>query len=101
MEEPAVVGLICSGYTQYVFKGSGISLPRVAADQYKAGSAVKKDQLQSGDLVFFSTTGKGVSHVGIYIGEGRFVDASNSGVGISSLSSAYYASRYLGARRVS
>jgi len=94
-------GFDCSGYAQYVFKGSGISLPRMACDQYKVGSAVSQEQLQAGDLVFFTTYAPGASHVGIYIGDGHFVAAANSGVSISSLDSAYYKSRYLGARRVS
>ena len=93
-------GFDCSGYTQYVFKGSGISLPRTAAGQFGVGSSVNKDQLQAGDLVFFTTYESGASHVGIYIGGGSFVHASNSGVRTSSLSESYYSSRYLGARRV-
>jgi len=93
-------GFDCSGYVQYVFKGSGISLPRTTSEQFKVGSSVSRGQLQSGDLVFFSTYAAGASHVGIYIGGGRFVGTSNSGVSISSLGSGYYASRYLGARRV-
>jgi len=93
-------GFDCSGYTQYVFNGSGISLPRTTAEQFKVGSSVSPEQLQSGDLVFFSTYAPGASHVGIYIGGERFVAASNSGVSISSLDSDYYKSRYLGARRV-
>ena len=93
-------GFDCSGYTQYVFKGSGISLPRTAAGQFGVGSAVNRNQLQAGDLVFFSTYESGASHVGIYIGGGSFVHASNSGVCTTSLSESYYASRYLGARRV-
>lgn len=93
-------GFDCSGYTQYVFKGSGISLPRTAAQQFNVGSSVSRAQLQSGDLVFFTTYAKGASHVGIYIGGGRFISASNSGVSTSSLVDGYYASRYLGARRV-
>jgi len=92
-------GFDCSGYTQYVFKGSGISLPRTAAEQFSVGSSVNRAQLQSGDLVFFSTYASGATHVGIYIGGGSFVDASNSGVGISNLNSGYYASHYIGARR--
>lgn len=94
-------GFDCSGYTQYVFKQSGITLPRTSAEQYKVGSSVKRDKLQAGDLVFFSTYASGASHVGIYIGGGCFVDASNAGVGISNLDKGYYTSRYLGARRVS
>jgi len=93
-------GFDCSGYTQYVFKASGISLPRTAAEQFKVGASVSQEQLQVGDLVFFTTYAAGASHVGIYIGGGSFIAASNSGVSISSLSSDYYSSRYLGARRV-
>jgi len=93
-------GFDCSGYTQYVFKGSGISLPRTSQEQFNVGSSIKKDQLQTGDLVFFTTYAKGPSHVGIYIGGGNFVHASNSGVRTTSLSDGYYSSRYLGARRV-
>lgn len=93
-------GFDCSGYTQYVFEGSGISLPRTSQAQFKVGSSVTKDELQTGDLVFFSTYAKGASHVGIYIGGGKFVHASNSGVRTTSLSDGYYESRYLGARRV-
>ncbi|WP_235838672.1 C40 family peptidase [Desulfosporosinus metallidurans] len=92
-------GFDCSGYTQYVFKGSGTYLPRTASEQFNVGSSVKRDQLQSGDLVFFTTYAPGASHVGIYIGGGRFVHASNSGVQVTSLSESYYASRYIGARR--
>jgi cell wall-associated NlpC family hydrolase len=94
-------GFDCSGYTQYVFKQSGISLPRIAADQFKMGSQVSREQLRPGDLLFFTTYAPGASHVGIYIGGGRFVAACNNGVSISTLDSSYYASRYLGARRVS
>ncbi|MDP4125359.1 MAG: C40 family peptidase [Bacillota bacterium] len=92
-------GFDCSGYTQYVFKGSGTYLPRTASAQFNVGTSVKRDQLQAGDLVFFTTYAPGASHVGIYIGGGRFVHASNSGVQVTSLSESYYASRYLGARR--
>jgi len=93
-------GFDCSGYTQYVFKGSGISLPRTSQEQFNVGSSIKKDQLQTGDLVFFTTYAKGPTHVGIYVGGGNFVHASNSGVRTTSLSDSYYTSRYVGARRV-
>lgn len=92
-------GFDCSGLTQYVYRNSGISLPRTASDQFRVGSPVDRSQLQSGDLVFFTTYAPGASHVGIYIGGGRFVSASNDGVSISSLTSGYFASRYIGARR--
>lgn len=94
-------GFDCSGYTQYVFKGSGVSLPRTSYAQYGVGSAVSRDQLQPGDLVFFTTYTSGASHVGIYVGGGSFIHASNSGVKTTSLSESFYASRYVGARRVS
>lgn len=90
----------CSGYTSYVFRHFGVSLPRTAKSQYSAGSSVSKGNLAPGDLVFFNTVGY-LGHVGIYIGNGNFVHAStSSGVKISSLSEGYYSSRYAGARRV-
>ena len=93
-------GFDCSGYTQYVFQGSGISLPRTSVSQFNVGSSVSRAELQSGDLVFFTTYAAGASHVGIYIGGGNFVHASNSGVRTTSLSDSYYANRFVGARRV-
>lgn len=90
----------CSGFTSYVYRQMGISLPRVASSQAYAGKTVSKADLQKGDLVFFNTYG-GISHVGIYIGGGSFVHASSygSGVKISSLYESYYASRYVTASR--
>lgn len=95
-------GFDCSGFVQYVFKAHSISLNRTAATQYKHGTYVSKSNLQPGDLVFFQNTYKaGISHVGIYIGDGQFIHSSSSkGVVISSLSSSYYVSHYYGARRI-
>ena len=94
-------GFDCSGFVQYVFKAHGISLPRVSRDQYTAGYAVSKASLKPGDLVFFNTSGSGVSHLGIYLGNDQFIHASTSkGVVITQLSSSYWTSRYVGARRV-
>ena len=93
-------GFDCSGFTYYVFGQFNIDLPRMADEQFNAGS--KTSKLQPGDLVFFTTYTSGPSHVGIYIGDNQFIHAS-SGAGdvtITSLSAAYYQSRYLGARRV-
>lgn len=95
-------GFDCSGFTSYVFQQFGISLNRSAAGQYGQGSAVSKASLIAGDLVFFNTYG-GVSHVGIYTGNGEFIHSSSpqsGGVIYSALSESYYASRYVGARRV-
>ncbi|MDW0114026.1 NlpC/P60 family protein [Sporosarcina saromensis] len=96
-------GFDCSGYTQYVFKKEGVSIPRTTNDQYARGTAVSKSNLQTGDLVFFKTFGsRPVSHVGIYIGSGKFIHASTSkGVMISSVNDPYYwGSRYVGAKRI-
>ncbi|WP_055105438.1 C40 family peptidase [Paenibacillus ihumii] len=94
-------GFDCSGFTSYVFKKMGVKLPRVSSAQYKQGTPVAKNQLQEGDLVFFNTTGKGVSHVGIYIGDGKFAHASSSkGIRTDKLSNSYYKKRYVGAKRI-
>lgn len=94
-------GFDCSGYTQYVFAQHGISLPRVSRDQYNVGTAVSFSNLKAGDLVFFSLDGdKAIDHVGIFIGNGQFINASSSkGVTIYTLGS-YWQSHYIGAKRV-
>lgn len=95
-------GFDCSGYTLTVFREAGVSLPRTTGEQYKEGYAVSKSQLQVGDLVFFNTSGKGVSHNGIFIGDNKFIHSSTSrGIMISSIYDPYYwGSKYIGARRV-
>jgi len=94
-------GFDCSGYVQYVFKAHGITLPRVSRDQYKVGTSVSRANLIPGDLVFFNTSGSGVSHLGIYLGSNQFIHASTSkGVIIANLNNSYWTSRYIGARRV-
>ena len=92
------VGFDCSGLTTYVFAKVGVSLPHYAAAQYQLGTAVSKDQLQAGDLVFF----RGLGHMGMYIGGGNFIHAPRTGdvVKISSLSESYYVANWVGARRV-
>ena len=90
----------CSGFTSYVYRHFGVSLPRTARSQFSAGSAVSRNNLAPGDLVFFNTVGY-LGHVGLYIGGGDFIHAASSGrVKISSLSEGYYRTRYAGARRV-
>lgn len=94
-------GFDCSGYVQYVFAHAGISLPRTADAQYEVGTPISTTDLMPGDAVFFTTYTYGASHVGIYVGDGNFIHASSSrGVTISSLSSAYYSTHYIGARRM-
>lgn len=97
----STTGFDCSGFTKYVFKNVGLTLPRTSKAQYNVGTAVSKSKLRSGDLVFFNTLGNGVSHVGIYVGNGKFAQSSSShGVTITSLSNSYWANRYVGAKRV-
>ncbi|MNE74130.1 Murein DD-endopeptidase MepS/Murein LD-carboxypeptidase precursor [compost metagenome] len=94
-------GFDCSGFTMYVFDKIGINLPHQSGSQYQMGTAISRDNLREGDLVFFNTSGRGVSHVGIYVGDGKFAHASSSkGVTISSLSDSYYVNRYVGAKRI-
>ncbi|CQR73089.1 Gamma-DL-glutamyl hydrolase precursor [Sporomusa ovata DSM 2662] len=94
-------GWDCSGYTQYVMKESGITIPRTAAEQFNSGIAVNKNDLKIGDLVFFTTYKAGASHVGFYMGDGKFIHASSVAkqVTINSLSEDYYTEHYIGARR--
>ena len=95
-------GIDCSGFVMVLFRQQGIYLPRVSRDQFRVGMVVG-GELQFGDLIFFSKYGPGypVTHVGIYIGSGKFIHSSASkGVTISSLNQRYYRLRYTGARRI-
>ncbi len=99
-------GFDCSGFTMYVMKNFGISLPHTATGQMGYGTSVAKSALQPGDLVFFCDSsrsgGKAASHVGIYVGNNQFIHASSGShqVRIDSLSKAYYAKYYVGARHI-
>ncbi len=93
----------CSGFTAYVYKKFGISLAHSASAQANVGTKVEKSNLQLGDLVIFNgESNKSIGHVGIYIGGNQFIHASNpkDGVKITSLSTSYYATRYVTARRI-
>ncbi|GAC1476217.1 MAG: hypothetical protein PVSMB8_02940 [Vulcanimicrobiaceae bacterium] len=92
-------GFDCSGYTQHVFATIGVSIPRLADAQYYAGKPTDGGMVK-GDLVFFQTYEPGPSHVGIYLGDGRFVHSSSHGVMVSRLSDTYRRSRYIGAKRL-
>lgn len=93
----------CSGFTVFIMKKFNVSLPRTASGQFSSGTKVNKEDLQAGDLVFFTTYKKGPSHVGIYIGGNKFIHASSGvdKVTITDLGTQYYNKRYLGARRYS
>lgn len=94
-------GFDCSGLTMTVYQLNGLDLPRHSATQFEAGNPVDRSRLQKGDLIFFATKGKGkVSHVGIYIGDGRFIHAPSRGknIRIDSLSGNFFAKRFVGGR---
>ena len=96
-------GFDCSGFTRYVYSQLGYSINRTATAQLQDGIIVPREELMPGDLVFFSgTSGQAAiaTHVGIYVGEGRFIHAGSRGICYASLDSAYFASSYLCARRV-
>ncbi|MEO7917564.1 MAG: C40 family peptidase [Dokdonella sp.] len=96
-------GFDCSGFVSYVFLHSlGLKLPATSASQFLSGIKVRRDDMRSGDLVFFRTSGKKrISHVGIYLDDGRFIHAPSSGkvVRIDSLDETYWAKRFAGAKR--
>jgi cell wall-associated NlpC family hydrolase len=98
-------GFDCSGFTKYVYSQFGYNINRTASTQLDNGVSVSMSELQPGDLVMFKKagySGSRASHVGIYIGGGKFVHASTSRVGVivSDLSEAYYTSGFVGARRI-
>ncbi len=95
-------GFDCSGFTQYVFGRHGLALPREVRNQFRAGVDVAQKQLKPGDLLFFSTTVRGPSHVAIAVGGAEFIHAPSSTgvVRIERLDSRYWATRFIGIRRV-
>ena len=97
-------GFDCSGFVHYVFANVlGLDLPGDSASQFSSGEKIARDDMQAGDLVFFRTHGKHVSHVGIYLGDGEFIHAPTTGqrVKVSSLDESYWSRRFAGARRPS
>lgn len=97
-------GFDCSGFMQHIFRRAmGINLPRTSAEQARMGSPVSRSELQPGDMVFFRTLGGSrISHVGLYIGNDRFIHAPRTGknIEITSLSHKYWSGKYAFARRV-
>jgi cell wall-associated NlpC family hydrolase len=96
-------GFDCSGLVAHVYReGYGITLPRHTFGQSQVGQPVSADDLRPGDLVFYNTLNRPYSHVGIYLGDGRFIHAPKTGsaVRIESLKSAYWSKRWNGARRI-
>lgn len=96
-------GLDCSGLVRYVFKAAwGADLPRTAAEISRVGAKVDKFDLQPGDLLFYNTMRRGFSHVGIYLGDSKFIHSPSAGgqVRIESMDLAYWKQRFNGARRI-
>jgi cell wall-associated NlpC family hydrolase len=94
-------GFDCSGLSMTVYQLNGLDLPRSSKEQYQTGAPVEKNDLLKGDLVFFATSGKGkVAHVGIYVGDGRFIHAAGKGknIRVDHLSKSFYKKTYLGGR---
>ena len=97
-------GFDCSGFTKYVYNHFGITINRTASTQLDNGTSVSQSELQPGDLIMFKkgSSSKRATHVGLYIGGGKFVHASSSRVGVivTSLTEAYYTNKFVGARRL-
>lgn len=93
-------GYDCSGFTRAVFASVGINIPRTAASQSVLGSHVDWNDLQPGDLMYFETYKEGVSHVGIYMGDGKMIHAGGDRVQIQSIYTNYYKERYLFSKRI-
>ncbi len=97
-------GFDCSGFVYYLLSRHGIRAPHSSAALFKIGKPVSRSELKIGDLVFFKNTARrrGITHVGIYIGNGKFIHASSGRghVTITSLSDPYYSVRFVGARRL-
>ncbi len=97
-------GFDCSGFVQFVYLNTlGLKLPRTSAEMSQVGMRLERNRLRPGDLVFFNTSRRAYSHVGIYVGDDRFVHAPSEGkaIHVASLHEDYWQQRYDGARRIS
>jgi len=94
-------GIDCSAFVQKVYKEHGKKLPRTSGEQYRCGRAVRREELKPGDLVFFSDGNKTIGHVGIYLGNNKFIHASSGAhkVTITDFDKAYYKKHFMGGRR--
>jgi len=96
-----VEGMDCSGFVRAVYNLCGVSIPRTSREQYTAGDQVSRDDLRDGDLVFFGSSEDKINHVGIFVGNGKFVHAPRRGeeIKVSSVNDDYFEKRFVGARR--
>lgn len=99
--DTVVDGMDCSGFVRAVYNLCGVNIPRTSREQFKAGSPVNKADLRDGDLLFFGSSEASISHVGIYVGGGKFVHAPKRGEDIktASIDESYFERRFVGARR--
>jgi len=95
-------GFDCSGLVQYVYEQAGVQLPRVTHQQFEVGRPVGKNELRTGDIVFFRDATGYIYHEGLYLNDGRFLHAPSTGdvIKVSSIDEPYYAGQFAGARRV-
>jgi cell wall-associated NlpC family hydrolase len=96
-----VDGMDCSGFVRAVYNLCGVNIPRTSQEQFRTGDPVDRSDLHQGDLVFFGESASKINHVGIYVGEGRFVHAPRRGddIKVSSLDDPYFSRRFMGGRR--
>lgn len=99
--DTVVDGMDCSGFARAVYNLCGVNIPRTSREQFKVGDPVGRDDLKDGDLVFFGASEESINHVGIYVGDGRFVHAPRRGddIKVSSLDENYFARKFMGGRR--
>ncbi|MBP1728615.1 MAG: peptidoglycan-binding lipoprotein [Deltaproteobacteria bacterium] len=96
-----VEGMDCSGFVRAVYNLCGINIPRTSAEQFRAGDRIPREELKDGDLVFFGASVDKINHVGIYVGNGRFVHAPRRGdeIKVSAIDEKYFNERFVGAKR--
>jgi cell wall-associated NlpC family hydrolase len=96
-----VEGMDCSGFVRAVYNLCGVNIPRTSREQFRTGENVGREYLKDGDLVFFGRSDESINHVGIYVGNGRFVHAPRRGdeIKVSSLEDAYFSKKFIGAKR--
>ncbi|RNC68920.1 MAG: peptidoglycan-binding protein [Desulfuromonadales bacterium] len=99
--DTVVDGMDCSGFVRAVYNLCGVNIPRTSREQFRVGDSVGREELRDGDLVFFGASSESINHVGIYVGDGKFVHAPRRGddIKVSSLDESYFAKKFMGGRR--
>jgi gamma-D-glutamyl-L-lysine dipeptidyl-peptidase len=99
--DTVVDGMDCSGFVRAVYNLCGVNIPRTSREQYRVGDVIGREELKDGDLVFFGASSDEINHVGIFVGNGRFVHAPRRGddIKVSSLDDPYFVKRWVGGKR--